>query len=338
MSIVQVQSALYGAARKNNKRFIRGVFLPEIRTDRFVQNEALRQPRELNLYAQSSPESAVALTVSEPQPPDKSTPIPYDAADPANRLEQCISLQAKVISLLEAQRRMPRELHQSGQPEHSTVALVALLEQAIRYEHTIVQDLRALRTEVESLRIERDELAEAFRVTEAQSLTDELTGLPNRRAFIQRLDQELSRSQRTGQPLAMVLLDIDNFKAVNDGYGHYVGDMMLRSYAESMVRELRQHDLLARYGGEEFVLLLPETLLGDARNAMAKLAHRLRNEPLGIDDTDIDLPTFSAGIACWRTGESPTSLINRADQALYLAKRLGRNRIEADEQLPTSPQ
>jgi diguanylate cyclase len=110
--------------------------------------------------------------------------------------------------------------------------------------------------------------------------------------------------------------------------------MILRGYAQSMVPEIRQHDLLARYGGEEFVLLLPETLLHDARNALDKLGRRIRREPLDAGGTLIDLPTFSAGIACLRAGESATTLINRADQSLYLAKRLGRNRTETDEPLP----
>ena len=309
--------------------------MSELRIDRLVHSETHRQPREFFLYAQPRPDTAAALTIAEPPPPDQSDEM--DAADPATRLEHCISLQARAISLLEGERPAFHEGGRPAHPEHTGAELLALLKEAIWHERNIAQDYRALQAEVGSLRTERDELAVALRHTEALSLTDELTGLPNRRAFVQRLDQELSRSQRTGQPLAMVLLDIDNFKDINDRFGHYVGDMMLRCYAQSMVRELRQHDLLARYGGEEFVLLLPETLLDDARNAMAKLAHRIRNEPLETGGTGIDLPTFSAGIACLRSGESATTLINRADQALYLAKRLGRNRIETDEQLSPSP-
>jgi len=309
--------------------------LSELRIDRLVQAETHRQPREFFLYAQPKPGTAEAPAVAEPPPPDQSDGL--DAADPATRLEHCIGLQARAVSLLEAGRRASDEAGRPAYQQHAGAELLALLKEAIRRERTVVQDFHALQAQAGALRTERDELVVALRHMEALSLTDELTGLPNRRAFVQRLDQELSRSQRTGQPLAMVLLDIDNFKAINDRYGHYVGDMMLRCYAESMVRELRQHDLLARYGGEEFVLLLPETLLGDARNAMAKLAHRIRHEPLETGGTGIDLPTFSAGIACLRSGESATALINRADQSLYLAKRLGRNRIEADEQLPPSP-
>ena len=276
----------------------------------------------------------MALAISEPPPPDQQAPVPpegTDAADPATRLEHCIGLQEKVISLLEGEWLASREAGRPGQLEETSVELLALLQQTIRHERTIVQDCRALRAEIGSLRIERDELAVALRLTEALSLTDELTGLLNRRGFAQRLDQELSRSQRTGQPLTVVLLDVDNFKDINDRYGHYVGDMILRCYAQSMVREFRQHDLLARYGGEEFVLLLPETLLGEARNAVEKLSRRIRREPLASGGNCIELPTFSAGIACRHPGESATTLINRADQSLYLAKRLGRNRIETDE-------
>lgn len=297
-----------------------------------MQSEALRQPREIFSYTQPRPDTAVALAISKPPPPGQTDPPEgTDDADPATRVEHCIRLQEKVISLLQVEWRTSREAGRPGELEDTSVELLALLQQAIRHERNFIEDYRALRAEAGSLRIERDELAVALRLTEALSLTDELTGLPNRRGFVQRLDQELSRSQRTGQPLALVLLDIDNFKDFNDRYGHYIGDMILRSYAQSMDREFRQHDLLARYGGEEFVLLLPETLLSEARNAVEKLSRRIQREPLDTGGACIELPTFSAGIACRLPGESATTLINRADQSLYLAKRLGRNRIETDD-------
>jgi diguanylate cyclase len=323
---------MYGPEISKNKPYTREAPLSELRIERFVQTEAHRQSRQFFLYGRPRPDTAVALAIAEPPPPDQSDG--KDGVDPATRLEHCISLQAKAVSLLEAEGRT---LHEGGRPapvERISAELLALLKEAIQHERDVVPDFRMLQAELGSLRTERDELARTLRHTEALSLTDELTGLPNRRAFVQRLDQELSRSQRSGQPLAMVLLDIDHFKKINDRHGHYIGDMILRSYARSMVREIRQHDLLARYGGEEFVLLLPETLLDDARNAMDKLARRIRREPLDAGGRHIDLPTFSAGIACLRSGESATNLINRADQSLYRAKHLGRNRIETDEQLP----
>ena len=299
--------------------------MAELRTHRHVPDEAHMQPDGFFLFTRTKPNTTTTSVVTESSSPKQSNEL----TAPAARLEQCIGLQAMAISLLEDEQRAPLE--------QTSRELLALLRETIRHQRTIALDVGMLQAEMESLRIERDQLAVALRHTEALSLTDELTGLPNRRAFVQRLEQELSRSQRTGQPLVMVLLDIDNFKGINDGYGHYVGDMILRCYAQSMAQELRQHDLLARYGGEEFVLLLPETSLDDARNALDKLGRRIRREPLDAGGTCIDLPTFSAGIACLRPGESATTLINRADQSLYLAKRLGRNRIETDEQLPQKP-
>jgi diguanylate cyclase (GGDEF)-like protein len=315
--------------RNNNQRFaFQGGSLSELRIDRQVRDDAHRQPDGFALFTHTEPNNTTAPAAAVSPSPKPAPKQSSGLADLTKRLEHCIGLQAMAISLSEAERRAP--LAPPG------VELLALLRETIKHQRSIALDFRTLQVEVQSLRNERDNLAVALLHMETLSLTDELTGLPNRRAFIQRLEQELSRSQRSGQPVAMVLLDIDNFKGVNDGYGHYVGDMILRCYAESMVRELRQHDLLARYGGEEFVLLLPETSLDDARNALVKLSDRIRREPLDAGGTCIDLPSFSAGIAGLRPGESAKALINRADQSLYRAKRLGRNRIETDEVTDTA--
>ncbi len=305
--------------------------MSEVRTDLFAHNEATRQLREFFLYARPDPDTVAAPTLAEPPPPDHSDEP--DAADPVARLEQCMALQAKTVLRLESERQAFREGGHHGHPGHSAALLLVLLQETIQRERDLLEAHRALRSEADVLRNQRDELAATLRYMEALSLTDELTGLPNRRAFVQRLDLELSRHQRSNEPLAMVLLDIDHFKAINDVHGHYVGDMMLRCYARRMVPALRQHDLLARYGGEEFALLLPDTQPGAARLVLEKLAREIRREPLDTaSDSPIDLPSFSAGIASLRPGETAMALINRADQSLYLAKRQGRNRIETDEQ------
>lgn len=286
--------------------------MSELRVDQLDRLEALRPPRDFFLYRRSEPDTSTSLTTAEPPPPAS------DAANPATRLEHCLRQQEQALDLLE------QGLH----PVLRSAQALTLLREAMAHETTALHECRALQSERDALRAERDQLAAALRLAEALSLTDELTGLPNRRALMQRLDQELSRSQRSAQPLALVLLDIDHFKDINDHHGHYVGDMILRGYAERMLRELRQHDLLARYGGEEFALLLPETRLDEARNVTDKLACRLRHEPLEAGDVCLPLPTFSAGITGLRAGETALSLINRADQALYRAKRQGRNCIE----------
>ena len=155
--------------------------MTELRTDQHVHEEAHGQPDGFFLFARTKPNTILTSAVAESSSPKQSSEL----ADPATRLEQCISLQAMAIALLEDERRTP--LEQAGRE------LLALLRETIRHQHAITLDFRMLQVEMESLRIERDELAVALRHTEALSLTDELTGLPNRRAFGQRLEQELSR-------------------------------------------------------------------------------------------------------------------------------------------------
>lgn len=163
------------------------------------------------------------------------------------------------------------------------------------------------------------------------SLTDELTALPNRRAFIRRLDDEVSRVKRYGFPLSLVLVDIDNFKQVNDKYGHAAGDKVLRVYAEEVLSIFRHHDMIARYGGEEFAVLLPNTDLDGVLRALDKVKSSVPHVKCIINGKSIPAPTFSAGVAEYRAPESPSQLIERADHALYRAKRLGRNRIEVEK-------
>ena len=164
------------------------------------------------------------------------------------------------------------------------------------------------------------------------SLTDELTRLPNRRAFMRRLEDEVSRVQRHGFPLSLVLMDLDFFKRINDLRGHAAGDDVLRCYSEDVLSIFRHHDLVARYGGEEFAVLLPNTAQDGVVCALGKVRRRL-DEVIEVRGADaIVLPTFSAGVAQFQAGETISSLIERADSALYSAKRKGRDRTEVSGQ------
>jgi len=158
---------------------------------------------------------------------------------------------------------------------------------------------------------DRTQLVERF---ERLSLTDELTGLPNRRAWNEGLERELARAHRKDEPLCLAIIDIDGFKAFNDAHGHPAGDALLREAAETWKGLLRLSDLLARYGGDEFGLVFPAWPL---ENALA-VVERLRVATPGAF-------TSSAGLAAWQNGESAEQLIDRADAALYEAKRRGRN-------------
>jgi diguanylate cyclase (GGDEF)-like protein len=144
---------------------------------------------------------------------------------------------------------------------------------------------------------------------------DGLTGITNRRGLDEGLTIELARARRTDSNLTVVMLDLDHFKRYNDRRGHGGGDVLLRSAAQAWRRQLRPTDLLARYGGEEFTLVLPAC---DA-DAACQLIERLRPEVP-------DRQTFSAGVATWEQHESPEQLLARADRALMVAKKQGRNR------------
>jgi diguanylate cyclase (GGDEF)-like protein len=156
---------------------------------------------------------------------------------------------------------------------------------------------------------------------------DELTGLPNRRYLMARLEQEKNRVDRGAKGFIICLLDLDHFKRINDRYGHAGGDVVLREFANCVRPLLRVTDLMARYGGEEFMLLLPETAPDTARACLARLQDQLTGVSFAGLPADLRITT-SVGIAHYQAAESLTDLIERADKALYIAKERGRNRIE----------
>lgn len=164
---------------------------------------------------------------------------------------------------------------------------------------------------------------------EQQALTDGLTGVYNRRWLDEMLPRLLQRSEQNRQPFCVLMIDVDHFKNFNDNYGHAVGDIALRIAADTLVKKVRPIDLVVRYGGEEFCVLLPETDLQSGIGAGERLRKAIREAEI-CDDTDRPIPsiTISAGLAERRTGENADELLKRSDQALYLAKEQGRDRME----------
>ncbi|CAH2032656.1 sensor domain-containing diguanylate cyclase [Trichlorobacter ammonificans] len=165
---------------------------------------------------------------------------------------------------------------------------------------------------------------------------DSLTGLYNRRFLTQRLEEELERSRRHGNPLCLMLMDVDHFKQINDSRGHLCGDQVLRSLAQTLRDMFRKSDILGRFGGEEFVCILPETTLEKAciltercRTSIADIELFYQNTPFAI--------TISAGVTELTVNDSADSLIRRADNAMYQAKQAGRNRCICTPPPPPSP-
>lgn len=177
-----------------------------------------------------------------------------------------------------------------------------------------------LREKNEALQIATLRLAE-------QASRDDLTGLCNRREFMRLLQQEISRSQRSGTSFCVVLLDIDHFKLVNDRFGHAIGDRVLVAVAQIHRNSVRESDVCARYGGEEFTVLALSNDLDGVVAMIERLRRNVEQYDWSAIEPDLRL-TVSAGIAKWREGESQTDLLRRADDAMYKAKDGGRNRVQ----------
>jgi diguanylate cyclase len=155
--------------------------------------------------------------------------------------------------------------------------------------------------------------------------TDPLTQIANRRGLLQAFEAERARSERGGAGLCVGLLDIDNFKMLNDKLGHGAGDEALKALAQVVTKTLRPTDVVARYGGEEFVVLLPETAVDEGQQILTRLQRSLTGGLFMHEDKKV-LVTFSAGVTAYRDSERIEEALERADQALYEAKRTGKNR------------
>lgn len=210
------------------------------------------------------------------------------------------------------------------------LALVKATQGLLEANRALSTRLDSTHNHLQTVKTDTHQLNEELTRVHLLSLTDDLTSLPNRRAFMRRLEDEVGRVQRYGSPLALALLDLDAFKAVNDTYGHTAGDEVLRCFSENMLSTFRHHDMVARYGGEEFAILLPNTDAEGVMHALRKVQKRTTESHYLYNGVAAPMPTFSAGVALYGAGETFTSLIERADAALYRAKNLGRNRFEID--------
>jgi two-component system cell cycle response regulator len=177
-----------------------------------------------------------------------------------------------------------------------------------------------------------DRLRHNVQLSLEMAITDQLTGLHNRRYMSRHLDTLLGNAKRNGRPLAFVIMDIDFFKQVNDTHGHDIGDEVLREFASRISANVRGIDLACRYGGEEFVVAMPDTDMAFACNIAERLRQSIETTPVKIsrDPGALNI-TISIGIArCEGEGDTAEQLLHRADQALYRAKRTGRNKVVAD--------
>ncbi|WP_424195676.1 diguanylate cyclase [Ampullimonas aquatilis] len=212
--------------------------------------------------------------------------------------------------------------------------LSSVLEHLLSDTENVQSNMLATRDELGSAkgRVEEYEsrvrkLEEELETVSGQIREDPLTGALNRRGFSQQFEIEKSRCFRKSAPLCLVVIDIDHFKVLNDTYGHQTGDNALRHMSAVLKKAIRPTDHLIRYGGEEFVIMLPETDLEFAYRVMIRVQRELSQTPFAHQETTIRI-TFSAGIAKLDQDEGLEGIIERADRAMYQAKKAGRNRVE----------
>lgn len=198
-------------------------------------------------------------------------------------------------------------------------------------ELLILRNLMEIHDAAQAREKAREAEARAAELAE-QARRDPLTGAYNRVRLEEVLQREFDDSLRTGRPLSVAFIDLDDFKQINDRYGHLVGDEVLRRFSGTLAGMLRKSDLLARYGGEEFLIVLGNCDGATASRTLQRILEQVTREPMALADGEPILITFSAGVACHGDGErfdSARDLLRAADEALYGAKRGGRNRVTA---------
>jgi len=223
-----------------------------------------------------------------------------------------------------------READDKDGVENTRWAVIREIEKLMQGHNELADKLDNTHHYLQLIESDSRELTDELTRVKLLSLTDELTSLPNRRAFMRRLEDEVARVQRYGFPLSFALMDLDHFKEINDEYGHAAGDEVLRVYSKNILSVFRHHDMVARYGGEEFAVLLPNTDADGAIRALNKVKRSATETRWQYNGTVARVPSFSAGVSLFKPGESASAFIERADKALYRAKRLGRDRVELD--------
>lgn len=193
-------------------------------------------------------------------------------------------------------------------------------------DHTILPNgwVLSVGADITALKQHEKSLREAHEAALKASQTDLLTGLPNRRHVLEQLDDALADHEAIGSSLCVAVIDIDHFKAINDGYGHDAGDTVLRHFSDICRERVRAQDVLGRMGGEEFLLILPGARADTASHIVDRIRHDHPSARLVEERVDLSY-TFSVGIAAAQPGDDRSSILRRADRALYAAKGEGRN-------------
>ncbi|MBN1697538.1 MAG: diguanylate cyclase [Spirochaetales bacterium] len=195
-----------------------------------------------------------------------------------------------------------------------------------KFSNKVLDQHKTLKKEYETIKKMNVELTTSNKELKIIARFDMLSGLLNRMSLFDQIDKEIERSVRSGTTLTGIMLDIDHFKNINDNFGHQVGDMVIKALGDMLRKSLRKYDYAGRYGGEEFYMVLTSANLQQGFIIGERFRREMEENPINCAGKEVHV-TVSMGIAQYRTGESRDSWIQRADKAMYKAKKLGRNRI-----------
>jgi diguanylate cyclase len=208
-------------------------------------------------------------------------------------------------------------------------AVRAIVESLVQATKDMEKNNQTLEARLNASKQEITQLQQSLETVRNESLTDPLTSLANRKFFDESLAKAIAEAKGRGQPLSLMMTDVDHFKKFNDSYGHLTGDQVLRLVAISVKQNVKGQDIAARYGGEEFAIVLPNTILRSALTVADHIRRAVMTKELMKRSTGEHLGrvTISVGVASLQTTDTAQSLIERADTCLYAAKRAGRNRV-----------
>ena len=226
------------------------------------------------------------------------------------------------------------DLHTILEQELPTLVSETLTKSVMPNFLSLHEETEQLREQVSKSSSAVDKLKEELKKANFFAKTDELTNIPNRRGFNENIEDVIQLSLQNQSPFALVLLDLDFFKKVNDTFGHIVGDSALRYVSKLLKEETKGRDCIARIGGEEFSIILPDTSYENAIRVADNIRQKIASKTLSVKDQKKPLKlTLSSGVAIYRKGEEIETLFQRADEALYLAKNNGRNQVCGEQDL-----
>ena len=215
----------------------------------------------------------------------------------------------------------------------------AVIDNLVAATRSMVSRSQSLEQRLQQSKAEVSKLQENIDAARAEARTDQLTQLPNRKAFDEALESAMDAAAEGAESLCLIFGDIDHFKKFNDRWGHQTGDQVLRLVAHCMRESVRDRDLPARFGGEEFAVIVPSATVEIAAQIAERIRWNVESKRVVKRSTGDDLGTItmSLGVALFRAGEDGASLIKRADAALYAAKHAGRNRVLTERQMEAAP-